>query len=89
MTSDPFNGLKHFTLDEVAKVTFYKRDEVTADLICCDVVVGGRIWTFHEDRSDWSALVQHLAKLPGFRGDWFDAVSQPPFATCEFVAFSQ
>lgn len=89
MTSDHSNSLKHFALDEVTKVTFYKRDEVTTDLICCDVVVGERVWTFHEDSSDWSALVQRLAKLPGFQADWFDAVSLPPFVACEFVAFSQ
>ena len=76
-------------LDGVAKVTFYKRDELTTDLICCDVLVGDEVHTFHEEMVGWDLLIQHLAGLPSFRGDWFAAVSQPPFAVCETVAFSR
>jgi hypothetical protein len=43
------NLLEQLPLSEVDKVTFYKRDEVTTDLVCCDVKVGERIWTFHEE----------------------------------------
>lgn len=89
MTAQHFNDLTHFALDDVAKVTFYKRDDLTTDLICCDIVAGGRVWTFHEDQPGWNALIQHLEALPGFRRDWFEAISQPPFAACEFVAFNR
>ena len=81
--------LVQLPLEAVENVTFYKRDEITADLICCDVVAGGKVWTFHEDHAGWGLLIDHLQKLPSFRADWFEGVSQPPFATSETVAFSR
>lgn len=74
-------------LSSIDKVTFTKRDEITTDLICCEVVTGEQIWTFHEEMPGWDALIAHLSGLPGFREDWFAAVSQPAFAPCETVAF--
>ena len=73
----------------INKVTFYKRDELTTDLICCEVDVDGRTWFFHEEMPTWDALIAHFEGLPGFRADWFAAVSQPPFGICETVAFSR
>ena len=81
--------LVQLPLTDVGKVTFYKRDEVTTDLICCDVVVADKVWSFHEEQVGWDVLVDHLQRLPQFRADWFAAVSQPPFATSETVAFSR
>lgn len=81
-----FGDLPLATIDEV---TFYKRDELTTDLICCDVVVAHRYWTFHEEMPGWDALIAHLSGLPGFRKDWFAAISQPPFSPCETVAFKR
>lgn len=81
--------LARIPLEQVDKVTFYKRDELTTDLICCDVSVGGKVWTFHEDLVGWSLLVQHLERLPDFNSDWFASVSQPPFTYSETVAFSR
>lgn len=74
-------------LSTIDKVTFYKRDEIATDLICCEVVATDQFWTFHEDMPGWDAMIAHLSALPGFRTDWFAAVSQPPFAPCEMVAF--
>jgi hypothetical protein len=81
--------LTRLPLTEIGKVTFYKRDEITTDLICCDVMVGDIVWTFHEELVGWDLLIDHLQRLPSFRGDWFAAVSQPPFAASETVAFSR
>jgi hypothetical protein len=81
--------LAELPLSDVARVTFYKRDELTSDLICCAVLVAGKTWTFHEEMDGWALLLDHLQGLPGFRDDWFAAVSQPPFATNETVAFSR
>ncbi len=74
-------------LSDITKVTLHKRDELTTDLICCDVETGGGMRVFHEEMVGWDLLIQHLLALPGFRRDWFAAVSQPPFATCETIAF--
>ena len=89
MTSIDADVLAQLPLTDVAKVTFYKRDEVTTDLICCDVVVADEVWSFHEELVGWGLLLAHLETLPNFSDDWFAAVSQPPFATNEIVAFSR
>lgn len=83
------NLLARLPLENVEKVTFYKRDEITTDLICCDVVVGEQVWTFHEGVVGWDLLMTHVSGLPGFRRDWFESVSQPPFAVSETEAFSR
>ena len=74
---------------DIAKLTFYKRDQLTTDLICCDVTVGDSVWTFHEELLGWDLLIDHLRKLPSFRRDWFPAVSHPPFTSGETVAFAR
>jgi len=81
--------LAQLPLADIGKVMFHKRDEITSDLICCDVVVGEKVWTFHEELVGWEMLIEHLQGLPSFRDDWFAAVSQPPFATSETVVFSR
>ncbi len=81
--------LNQLPLFEIDAVTFYKRDEITTDLICCDVAIQGRIWTFHEEAGGWQALIAHLSALPGFRSDWYEAVINPPFATSETIAFKR
>ena len=89
MISIDADVIAQLPLKEVAKVTFYKRDEVATDLICCDVVIADLVWSFHEELVGWGLLLDHLERLPSFRADWFAAVSQPPFATSETVAFSR
>jgi len=89
MTDIDADLIARLPLTDIGKVTFYKRDELTTDLICCDVAVGDKVWTFNEELVGWGLLVGHLERLPGFRGDWFAAVSQPPFATNETVVFSR
>lgn len=74
-------------LHAVDTVSFYKRDEITTDLICCEVAVGDSVFVYHEELPAWSALIEHLQKLPNFRADWFTSVSQPPFDASDTVAF--
>ena len=81
--------LARLPLADITKVTFYKRDEITTDLICCDVALGQQVWTFHEELVGWNLLIDHLQRLPRFRTDWFAAVAQPPFATSETLAFNR
>jgi hypothetical protein len=54
--------LDRLPLVEIDQVTFYKRDEVTTDLICCDVEIRGKTWSFHEELVGWELLLQHLQK---------------------------
>lgn len=89
MTALYANSIGQLPLADIAKVTFYKRDEITSDLIRCDVVAAGSAWAFNEEDVGRDLLLQHLYKLPDFQTDWYAAVSQPPFATSETVAFSR
>jgi len=81
--------LRQLPLADIDTVTFYKHDEITSDLICCDVAMAGEVRTFHEGQHGWDALLQHLQRLPNFRTDWFASVSQPPFEASETTAFSR
>jgi hypothetical protein len=85
----PADIREELPLSDIEKVTFYKRDELTTDLICCDVVASGQTWFFHEEADGWDSLIDHLQRLPSWRSDWFAVVSQPPFARSETVAFSR
>jgi len=76
-------------LPDIDAVSFYERDEITTDLICCYVAIAGRIWTFHEEQKGWDELIAHLARLPGFRADWYEVVVQPPFAESQTIAFDR
>lgn len=76
-------------LADIAAVVFYKRDEITTDLICCDVEVAGRVSTFHEEAKGWPDLIEHLSALPGFRADWYEAVVSAAFAANETIAFDR
>ena len=79
--------LGQMPLADIAKAVFYKRDQLTTDLICCEIETAEGARTFHEEMAGWDLLIRHLEGLPGFRDDWFAAVSQPPFAACETIAF--
>ena len=85
---DP-DTLHQLRLEAIERVTFYKRDEITTDLIYCNIEIAGTTWTFHEELEGWEALLLHLRKLPNFRADWFAAVSQPPLSACETIAFKR
>lgn len=74
-------------LADIEKVRFYKRDELTSDLICCEIDTGNVTQIFHEEMAGWDSLVRHLEGLQGFRTDWFAAVSQPAFEASETIAF--
>ena len=81
--------LAQLPLPAIHAVVFYKRDEITTDLICCDVEVAWNVWTFHEEAAGWPELIAHLSALPGFRADWYEAVVSPPFVTGETIAFDR
>lgn len=87
MKNGDSSTLDQLQLSEIDQVTFYKRDELATDLICCEVTIGEKTWVFHEDAEGWDTLIRHLRKLPGWRSDWFSSVGQPPFAECRTVAF--
>lgn len=87
MTIIDASVLSSLPLDAIDQVSFYKRDELTTDLICCDIMVGSEHRIFHEELTGWDLLLNHLRGLPNFHGDWYSDVSQPPFEESETIAF--
>jgi hypothetical protein len=77
-------------LADVATVTFFKRDELTTDLICCEVAIKAPVEKtlfFHEEMEAWDRLLAHLSQLSGFRPDWYEMVVLPAFAENRTVAY--
>ena len=82
-----------FSLTDVRRVTFFKRDELTTDLICCEVEIdaamGPKAWLNHEEEPTWNEWLDELATLPGFDSDWYSKVCLPPFAASPIVAYER
>ena len=82
-----------FALSAVRRILFYKRDELTTDLICCDVEVEGpneiSTWSNHEESESWNDWLTAFGKLSGFDEAWHSKVSQPPFAQSLTVAYER
>jgi hypothetical protein len=76
-------------LDSISTVTFYKKDLITVDLVCCEICIEDKVWTFHEEQSDWDMLINHLRQLPGFMHDWPSHVLIPAFAANVIVAYQK
>ncbi len=74
-------------LSEIDLVVFYKRDELTTDLICCDIHTDGTIWFCHEEAQEWEAMLAQLGQLPRFDDGWYARVVHPPFVACRTVAY--
>ena len=74
-------------LESIDRVAFYKRDELTTDLICCDVEIGQQARWFHEEQQGWDLLLSHLERLPGFKRDWWDSVVHRAFERCDTVVY--
>lgn len=72
-------------LDEVRAIVAYKIDELTRDLVCCDILTGSgdgeQIRTIHEEAPGFDTVMARFETLPGFNKQWRDAVILPPFAT--------
>lgn len=83
--------LRSIAANRILKVEFFKRDELTTDLVCCEIVEddkqGPKTWFFHEEASDWGDLLELVEQLPGFDSDWRGKVIQPAFAENRTIAF--
>jgi hypothetical protein len=79
--------------EEVSAIVAYKLDELTTDLVCCDIVTGAgddeQIRTIHEELAGFDAIMTRFEILPGFDQKWRDEVIDPPFATNRTVIYSR
>ena len=81
----------NIVLNQVRKIVFYKRDEITTDVICCEISVsfGGQeeVLFFHEEMPHWQEMIEKVSNLPDFDMKWFEKVAHPPFQTQQTVAY--
>jgi len=86
-------GTDTVSFDDVSAIVAYKLDELTTDLVCCDIVTGAgdgeQIRTIHEELPGFDAAMKHFESLPGFDRQWRDMVILPPFATNRAVIYSR
>jgi hypothetical protein len=79
------------SFDAISRVEAYKLDEVTADLICFDILVdterGSVVVFVHEEVEGFDALVTRLESLPGFDRTWRDEIVLPAFEANHAVLF--
>lgn len=77
--------------DQVQRVTAWKLDRLTTDLVCVEIVSGeapgSLARTLTEDIPGFEALMRRLESLPGFDADWRAKVLLPPFRDCRTTIF--
>lgn len=81
------------SISAVTSIIFFKRDEITTDLICCEVTVTGvegtQTYLFHEDLPYFDELITQFETLDGFDMKWREKVVLPPFAENRTVAYER
>lgn len=67
---------------EIKEVTAFKRDLLTTDLVCFEVMTTkGLLYEFNEDVPGFELWVSEMQRtLLGFDSSWRDRVISPPFA---------
>lgn len=76
---------------DVERITAYKRDQLSTDLICLDFacVEGDGLYMVHEDLPGYEEMVRTLeATLPLLAG-WWAEVAHPPFAPNATVIYQR
>lgn len=79
------------TPDNVNQIVFFKRDELTTDLICCEITINTErssvICFVHEESDEWERILLEMEQLKGFDKSWPEKVIKPPFAENRTIAF--
>ena len=78
-----------FKLAKVIRVEFYKRDQLTTDLIHCNIITPDGVISAHEDQPYWEELIRKLEFLGGFDVEWYPQISGPALAVSDYVAFQR
>ena len=80
-------------LQEIVRVTVYKLDLYSYDLICCEIAFedegGEGSWTLDEQMDGFKLCMTWLEGLPDFESDWFWYVAFPAFETNPKVLFQR
>jgi hypothetical protein len=81
----------HIHWRSIQRITAFKRDQFTVDLICFQLdLEGGEPIELDEDMKGWTEFVRELStRLPGFKSDWFATVAHRAFAENATVLFER
>lgn len=81
------------SFQEFSQIIAYKIDELTSDLVCCDIVTGSgsgeQVRSVHEETPGFEALMARFETLPGFHPKWREAVILPPFANNPTIIYNR
>ena len=81
------------TYDIVSKIAFFKRDELTTDLVCCEITIDKvgepAVWFLHEESNEWADILLEMENLKGFDKSWCEKVILPAFAENRIIVFSK
>ncbi len=68
--------------NEIKEINIYKKDLMTTDLICMDIIFKEIFITFSEDTPGWYVLVKKLKEVFNvIPNDWDNELILPPFGT--------
>jgi len=85
--------LQKCNLDNIIKVEFFKRDELTTDLLCCEILTSGakgnETWFVHEESTQWENVLALVNQLPNFDLNWREKMVHPVFAENRTTAFTR
>ncbi len=89
---DPNGKVEFFTWSDVKKITVFKRDLFSYDLICANIVLNKREEEIELDEEDpvWNDFfdeLEHACSNARKMKDWFPEVSQPPFKLNPLIVY--
>jgi hypothetical protein len=89
-TIDLKNGKRKICWKDIQKLEGYKRDLITIDQVCLDIILNETIITISEDTEGFGPFIEELKKqFPSIDKDWDLKVTEPPFATNLTVLFKR
>lgn len=84
------NGKRKICWKDIESLEGYKRDLMTIDQICLDIVLKETIITISEDTEGFGPFIEELKKqFPSIDKDWDWKITQTPFATNLTVLFKR
>ena len=89
-TIDLKNGKRRICWKDIERLEGYKRDLMTFDQVCLDIISNETIITISEDTDGFESFIEKLKnQFPSIDKDWDWKIIQPAFATNFTVLFKR
>ena|SRR5579884_889954 len=74
--------------ESITRVTAFKRDMLTFDLICLEFQSGGMIYEVNEEMPGFEEAVDKLGQsLPGIPANWLNEIADTPFDSTPTILY--